>query len=623
MLNYSWIPKGSVKGAVVKIYNSLKFRFVALFTLFIIILCTVMTFYSVKDTTDTVLRVYAEQGVFIVKKAADAIDGDAFERLAKTLDDQDPFYVETQRELFAIKSDTSCTYLYTMAPVQGNIYRFIIDGSVTPDDVENFSALGEEEDTSNYDSSFKQCWVQKKTLYSGLQDQGEWGWLISIYTPVFNSQGVMVGIVGCDYDAEKLHSELLSYTIRQIIIIVIFVALGLGIMFYFLRLIFSRLTTINLILKEISEGEGDLTRRIKILRRDEIGELAEHFNNTLEKIKRLVVAIKDQTASLFGIGSELAENMRETSAAIKNITSNIQDIKGQVINQSASVSETNATMGQVTGNIDRLNTHVEMQTASVSQSSSAIEEMLANIQSVTRTLIRNAENVNGLTAASEVGRTGLEEVSGDIHEIARESEGLLEINAVMNNIASQTNLLSMNAAIEAAHAGEAGRGFAVVADEIRKLAENSGKQSRIISDVLKKIKNSIDKIIKSNDTVLEKFQAIDSGIKTVSDQEQNIRNAMEEQGHGSQQILEAIGKLNELTRYVRDGSGQMLEGSQEVIHESKNLELLTQKLSGEINEMAEDTEQINAAVNRVDEATGINKKHIDALVSEVSKFRVE
>jgi methyl-accepting chemotaxis protein len=237
-------------------------------------------------------------------------------------------------------------------------------------------------------------------------------------------------------------------------------------------------------------------------------------------------------------------------------------------------------------------------------------------------LIKNAANVKELIDASEVGRTGLQEVASDIQEIARESEGLLEINAVMENIASQTNLLSMNAAIEAAHAGEAGKGFAVVADEIRKLAENSGEQSKTISAVLKKIKDSIDKIIRSTDSVLNKFEAIDGGVRTVSDQEENIRNAMEEQSAGSKQILEAIGQLNEITRMVKNGSVQMLEGSRQVIQESKNLELVTQEISNGMNEMATGADQITVAVHRVNTISGENKESIGVLIEEVSKFKV-
>jgi len=210
---------------------------------------------------------------------------------------------------------------------------------------------------------------------------------------------------------------------------------------------------------------------------------------------------------------------------------------------------------------EHLNGCVERQGSAVAQSSAATEEMIANIQAVASTLTRNMENVKGLEEASEVGRAGLGEVAADISEIARESESLLEINSVMQNIASQTNLLSMNAAIEAAHAGESGKGFAVVADEIRKLAESSSSQSKTISAALKKIKGSIDKITRSTDNVLNKFEVIDADIKTVTEQERGILSAMEEQGRGGKQVLEAIGRVNDITHQVRDSSRQMLEDS--------------------------------------------------------------
>jgi methyl-accepting chemotaxis protein len=411
---------------------------------------------------------------------------------------------------------------------------------------------------------------------------------------------------------------------RFTIIIAVVAAVIVAVIIYFVSISITRpIVKVALTLKDISEGEGDLTKKINAHSKDEIGDMARYFNATLEKIKNLVITIKNQSVALFNIGNELAGNMTETAAAVNEITANIQSIKGRVINQSASVTETNATMEQMTLNIDKLNGHVDRQGFSVAQSSSAIEEMLANIQSVTQTLVKNAGNVKELIESSEVGRSGLHEVATDIQEIARESEGLLEINAVMENIASQTNLLSMNAAIEAAHAGEAGKGFAVVADEIRKLAENSGEQSKTISLVLKKIKDSIDKITASTDSVLNKFEAIDSGVRVVSDQEENIRNAMEEQGAGSKQILEAIGLLNEVTQMVKGGSEEMLEGSRQVIQESKNLEVVTQEITDGMNEMATGADQINVAVNRVNTISGENKNNINILVEEVSKFKVE
>ena len=413
------------------------------------------------------------------------------------------------------------------------------------------------------------------------------------------------------------------FTIQRITLMVLAVT-GMAVLifaFFLSTRIVQPIVKTTLILKEI--GEGDLTQAVAIHSKDEIGDLARYFNATLEKIKKLVITIKFQTVSLSEIGHGLAGNMTGTAAAINEITANIQSIKGRVISQSAGVTETNATMKQITVTIDKLTDYINSQSTSVSQSSTAIEEMLANIQSVTQTLIKNGDNVKELIAASEAGRTGLQKVAADIQGIARESEGLLEINRVMENIASQTNLLSMNAAIEAAHAGEAGKGFAVVAGEIRKLAENSGEQSKSISAVLKRIKDSIDAIITSTDSVLNKFKAIDSGIKTVSDQEEHIRSAMAEQSTGSKQILEAMGRLNEATQLVKSGSEEMLEGSNQVVLEGKNLEKVTQEITSGMNEMVVAVEQIDGAVIRVNTIAGENKESIDVLVQEVSRFKVE
>jgi methyl-accepting chemotaxis protein len=376
-------------------------------------------------------------------------------------------------------------------------------------------------------------------------------------------------------------------------------------------------------MKDISEGEGDLTERLVIRANDEIGRMGGYFNQTLDKIRNLVVLIKKQSGNLATIGDELTSNMTETTASVNEIAATIQSIKSQVGNQSESVSENNTTMRDMTAAIEQLTKQIETQSAHVSQASSAIEEMLANIASVTETLVKNDVNVKRLSQASEVGRTGLQEVATDIQEIAKESEGLIEITEVMENIAGQTNLLSMNAAIEAAHAGESGKGFAVVADEIRKLAESSGEQSKTIAAVLKKIKESIDRISKSTDMVIDRFEAIDRNIKTVSEQEENVRSSMEEQGTGSQHILESISTLNDITQIIKNGSIQMRTGSRKIIEESKHLEAVTLEISNGTNEIAQGAEEINTAINHVSGITNENKRSIDVLISEISMFKVD
>jgi len=421
---------------------------------------------------------------------------------------------------------------------------------------------------------------------------------------------------------DEVHADTYAMIAFAIVMCIVMLALVIVAALFVSRTVAKPIVNMAHILNDIASGRGDLTVRLPETGAGETADASRYFNQTIDKIRELVISIKRQAGELSEIGNDLASNMTETASAMNQITANITSIKGRVMNQSASVTETNATMEQVTVNIDKLNGHVDRQSSAVAQASSAIEEMMANIQSVTATLAKNVENVKSLQTSSEAGRSSLHEVADDIQAISKESEGLMEINAVMENIASQTNLLSMNAAIEAAHAGEAGKGFAVVAEEIRKLAESSREQSKTIGAVLKKITESIDKITRSTDNVLGKFETIDQGVKLVAEQEEMIRNAMDEQTQGSRQVLDASGQVSEITQQVKGGSVEMLEGSKEVIQESKNLEKATQEITNGINEMASGADQINRAVNSVNELSNKNRENITVLVQAISQFKV-
>lgn len=195
---------------------------------------------------------------------------------------------------------------------------------------------------------------------------------------------------------------------------------------------------------------------------------------------------------------------------------------------------------------------------SVSTSSSAVEEMIANINSINTILEHNAESVGLLDGATRKGMAGIENVAELVSQIEENSNGLSEMSSVIQKIASQTNLLAMNAAIEAAHAGDSGRGFAVVADEIRKLAESSGSQARKISDVLKNVKQLIDATFKDTGDVQKEFSEVVQLSGTVVEQEQTVRRAISEQNEGGKQLLQAVGTMRELTQTVKERTEKLL-----------------------------------------------------------------
>jgi methyl-accepting chemotaxis protein len=251
-----------------------------------------------------------------------------------------------------------------------------------------------------------------------------------------------------------------------------------------------------------------------------------------------------------------------------------------------------------------------------------MEEMIGNIASVTQSLLQNERNVEQLTAASGKGRDGLFGVSADLQVVAKESEGLLAINSVIQTIASQTKLLSMNAAIEAAHAGEAGRGFAVVADEIRKLAESSSVQAKSVAESLKKMKGSLDRISLSTGGVIDHFKVIDGAVQTVADQEKSIRTAMEKQETGSRSLTEIMRTLQEITGGVKNGSLEMLTGSTKITDSGKSLEDLTGIIVQGMASIADEVRHINTMMGRIQEISSQNKASIDILIGAMAKFKV-
>lgn len=399
-----------------------------------------------------------------------------------------------------------------------------------------------------------------------------------------------------------------------VILVVIFLSISLN------RKTKKIITTLDDI---YSDDVWDLNKTIDVTSKDEMGEVGKYFNNFLTSIKEIIVKIKDMTVKTKTISNDLSNISENSTESLDNMKATIEEIEIKIDDLDSQIHQANESSIEVKKFIKKVTELIDTQSSSIGESSASIEEMSAAIQNIATVSEDKLKAANELEVTAHSGEEEMQKTIQLIKKVTESANTIMDLINIINNIAGQTDLLAMNAAIEAAHAGESGRGFGVVADEIRKLAEDTTHNSKEITKSLKEVINYIRVSEESTFRTGKVITNMVGGIKEVADSMVEIKNSMTELSAGSKQVTEALVRVVNITEDVKNSSDEMKEQMTGITTSMNKTRIISEDVKTGMGEALKGIDLLSNSMLTVYKAGLSNNKSVSDLEEYLSKFNIE